>query len=85
MTAKSYQDSVHANIRKFACDRCDYRAKEASNLKKHQRVVHDKLLLPGVKLECQECDYVAARPDALLAHRQFIFYFSGMYNSTLSM
>jgi hypothetical protein len=61
------QDAVHANIRKFACDRCPYRAKEASNLKKHQRVVHDKIA-PGVKRECADrCDYVA---NTLTAHQQ---------------
>lgn len=59
---------MHANIRKFACDRCDYVAKELGNLRKHQRVVHDKIP-PAVKLECEDCDYVTARTDSLLAHR----------------
>lgn len=37
---------VHTNHKPFSCDKCDYKANQASNLRRHQRFKHTQLA-PG--------------------------------------
>ena len=39
------------NSKVIKCEKCDYKTKDRSNLKKHVMAVHDQ-----VKFPCSECD-----------------------------
>ena len=40
-------------IKKFECDKCDYKFSTNSNLKAHNKQVHDKIK----NFECDKCEY----------------------------
>ena len=47
------------------CDKCDYRTKSTSHMKRHQSSVHD-----GVKFPCSECELQFSFPHGLERHRK---------------
>ena len=54
--------SVHENV-KYACDQCDYQAKQQRHLYQHIQSKHE-----GVKFACDQCDHQATRQSHLKSH-----------------
>ena len=50
----------------YPCDKCDYKAKQAGNLKQHKANVHD---IDVVWHPCDKCDYKAKTATNLKRHR----------------
>ena len=64
MELTSQIQSKHPDV-KYACNQCDYKAKQQSNLKTHIESKHN-----GVKYACNQCDYQATKQGNLKAHIQ---------------
>ena len=54
-------------LEKHACDKCDYRASQHHNLKKHKESIHE-----GLKYQCTRCDYKATLRASLVRHTRSI-------------
>ena len=54
--------SKHEGV-KYACNQCDYQAKQQGNLKIHIQSQHE-----GVKHDCNYCDYQATQQRNLKVH-----------------
>jgi len=59
---------VHMNnaikdLPKYSCDKCPYKTKQASHLKRHQNAKHN-----GIRYECDQCDSTFSIKHALVRH-----------------
>ena len=48
----------------FSCNYCDYKASVKSNVRMHERSIHE-----GIKYECDQCDYRATQTSNLKVHK----------------
>ena len=50
----------------FSCSHCDYNATDRSNLRRHEKSIHE-----GIRYECRQCEYKATRGSYLkVAYQQ---------------
>ena len=61
---KHQKKSIHEGVR-YQCDKCDYAAKQYSNLKKHNESMHK-----GVRYQCDYCEYAATTISNLKKHQK---------------
>ena len=69
-----YEDSsnILIKLKKIVwhqCENCDYKAKDAPNLKRHKQQVHD---IDVVYHQYDSCDFKTKQPGNLKRHKQFI-------------
>ena len=51
--------------RMHSCEQCEYKAKLATDLKRHKNAVHD-----GIKFPCEHCDYKSSFSHSLIRHKK---------------
>ena len=56
--------AVHARLKNFKCEKCEYAASHSSNLKQHVLVVHEKVN----NFKCELCEYAASNASNLKRH-----------------
>ena len=74
-TSKSVQGNVttHANKKHlgnpktYLCDQCDFKARDSTVLKRHQRAVHE-----GIKLPCNFCEFKASYESSIRNHIRYV-------------
>ena len=66
---KKHKIFYHENLKHF-CDYCDFKTALGKDLKLHRDEVHPdwKLLKKLQKIKCEQCDFVAKRPERLIGH-----------------
>ena len=50
--------------KQFKCDKCDYKCCQKNNLKKHVKVIHDKIK----DIKCDKCEFICSENSKLYRH-----------------
>jgi len=53
------------HLKKFSCEKCDYRARNRGDMKKHVLAIHE-----GVRYPCDQCSYRATQQGHLKMHKK---------------
>jgi len=56
-------NAIKDDMPKFSCDRCPYKTKQASHLKRHQNAKHN-----GIRYKCDQCDGTFSIKHTLVRH-----------------
>ena len=67
-TTEYFSESVHENIRMYACDKCDYKSKWNYCVKSHIKSIHENIR----SYACDKCDYKAKRNDHVRTHMKSV-------------